>query len=532
MNYRSTQIPYFQTGFFSKFIIDYLNNSDTLKNLFNYFPNKQGIELQINERLKYKTDRTLLTIGLKKQYENTELSEATKNNIELINKASTFTVTTAHQPNIFTGPLYFIYKILHTIKLAAYCKEAYPHYDFVPVYYMGSEDADLDELGQFYLNNEKLTWVTKQTGAVGRMIVDSNFLQLIDRIESELGVYEHSTEIITILRTYYRLDENIQTATLRLVNELFGQYGLVIVVPDNPLFKSIAIDLFKDELLSQNSSKIVEKTAQLIQEQGYKAQAYSREINLFYLHENSRRRIIRNNNEWLIHQTNQRFSTEQILTEVNTHPERFSPNVILRGLFQEMLLPNIAFIGGGGELAYWLQLKGIFDFYKTPYPALVLRNSFLFIDKKNTLKIEKLGIGLSEIFLPIKDLQNKWVNAQTQHHLNVGEEINTITNAYNGLSTRASAIDSTLKKHVNSLKIKATKRIEELGKKMLRAEKRNHSEAMKQIETVKGSLFPLNNLQERVDNFIPYYAKYGKEFIEILYRHSFAIEQQFVILQE
>ena len=216
------------------------------------------------------------------QYENIAAPEAVKQNIQLLHAASTFTITTAHQPNIFTGPLYFIYKILHTIKLAENCRQKFPQYNFVPVYYMGSEDADLDELGHIYLNREKLTWQTPQTGAVGRMKVDENLLQMIRRIESEIAVLPHGAEIMAAVKKYYMKGELIQNATLGFVNHLFGRYGLVVVIPDSAKLKSAGIDLFKDELLHQRSYGIVEGTIQQLADAGYKVQAHGRDINLFF----------------------------------------------------------------------------------------------------------------------------------------------------------------------------------------------------------------------------------------------------------
>jgi uncharacterized protein YllA (UPF0747 family) len=179
----STRIPYRQTGSFSKTVVDYIDQHASLKEFFNYPPTIQGIKKAIEDRKKFNYDRNVLVQELRKQYSAVALSEKTKNNIEALASKNTFTFTTAHQNNIFTGPLYFIYKILHTIKLAEYCKTNLPDTTFVPVFYIGSEDADLDELNHVYVGGEKLTWNTKQTGAVGRMKVDKELIKLIGLME-------------------------------------------------------------------------------------------------------------------------------------------------------------------------------------------------------------------------------------------------------------------------------------------------------------------------------------------------------------
>ncbi len=209
-------------------------------------------------------------------------SAAVQKNIEALLSPGTFTVTTAHQNNIFTGPLYFIYKILHAIKLADQLNKSLPPYKFVPVYYMGSEDADLAELNHINLNGEKLVWSTKQTGAVGRMKVDKDFLKLIDAIEGQLAVLPHGEEVIILVKDCYRLGEDIQTATFKIVNALFADYGLIVLFPDNAALKQQMLKVFEDDLLNQTASAIVEKTSARLGEL-YKVQAHPRDINLFYL---------------------------------------------------------------------------------------------------------------------------------------------------------------------------------------------------------------------------------------------------------
>lgn len=532
MDFSQTKIPYGQTGFFSKIVTDYLQQGKHIRPFFNHEFNEQGLQDAIEARKKFKTNRTVLAAALKEQYKELDVEEPVAKNLQLLTEATTFTITTAHQPNIFTGPLYFLYKILHAVKLSEYCKEQFPQYDFVPVYYMGSEDADIDELGHIYLNGQKISWHTHQTGAVGRMRVDKALLKIIDRIAAETGVLQYGHEIILLLKKYYAEGTAIQEATLGLVNELFGKYGLITLIADTPLLKALAVNVFKDELLNQHSFKIVEDTGKRLQDAGYNAQAHTREINLFYLVANSRLRIVKDGENWRVNETAISFSKEALLQELQAHPERFSPNVILRGLYQEMILPDIAFIGGGGELAYWLQLKDLFEYYKVPYPMLLLRNSFLIIEERANEKINKLGFNSSAMFQTTKKLQDKWVKNKTANNLSIANALSSIEEVYTRLSCQAETIDTTLLQHIDALKNTALKRIQVLEKKMLRAEKRNYGDAMRQIEKLKEQLFPFGNLQERIDNFIPYYAKLGSGLIYTLYKNSLALEQEFVVLQE
>ncbi len=523
-------IPYNQTNSFTKIVLDYLQSSEQLKPFYSSAPTVEGIRAAIEQKKNHKIDRTLLKEQLKNQYENVSAAEAVKKNIDLLERENTFTVCTAHQPNLFTGPLYFMYKILHTVKLSASLKETFPENNFVPVYYMGSEDADFSELNHTYVQGKKIEWNKQQTGAVGRMIVDDSLLRLIDDLNSQLYAEPHIAEVTGLLKRCYNKGKNIQHATFELVNELYGGYGLIVLIPDNSVLKSRMSAVFSNDIFEQTSSSIVAKTSEAL-EKHYKVQANPREINLFYLKENTRERIIRKDDGFVIHNTDISFSKEEMQKELEEHPERFSPNVILRGLFQESILPNIAFIGGGGELAYWLQLKDLFAHYSVPFPVLVLRNSFLIIEKQWQDVIEKSGLDVKEIFHSEIDLLNLVIERQGRKPRLNGELIQ-VEEVYKQLDELASGIDRSLSKHIAALKTKTLKQLHNLEKKMMRAERKKHLTVQNQIAKFKQSLFPSNGLQERVENFSSFYAKRGKKFVDEILDNSLSLEQEFVILKE
>ncbi len=532
MNCTSARLPYRQTNCFTKIILDYLDRAEDLKPFYGNAPSLQGIQKAIIERQKFSTNREVLVEQLKKQYSGSKLNDAVQKNIESLLSESTFTITTAHQPNIFTGPLYFIYKILHAIKLSEHCKASLPQYNFVPVFYMGSEDADLDELGHFYLNGEKIAWNTKQTGAVGRMKIDKELLRLISQLEGQLSVLDYGDEIVSIIKDCYKEGALIQEATFKLINSLFGQFGLIVLIPDSAVLKKQAVKIFENDLLNETPSVIVEQTANRLLAADYKIQANPREINLFYLEDGRRERIVRKNTEYGIQNTDLRFSQEELLKELHDHPERFSPNVILRGIYQEIVLPNLVYIGGGGEIAYWLQLKDLFEFYKVPYPILLLRNSFLIVEKKWQEKINRLGFTIDDFFLPEREVMNRLVSRETKNEIKLNGNFTEADKLYESLKKQAVAVDATLGKHVEALRTQSIYRLQELEKKMLRAEKRKFADQHRQIHTIKENLFPEEGLQERIDNFTYYYAKWGKDFIHQLYVHSLGLEEEFVILSE
>ncbi len=508
---------------------DYLVQADTVRPFFVHTPDIKGIKEAIIARQSFQTPRTVLVEILKEQYAQTATTSLVQQQIESLLAENTFTVVTAHQPNIFTGPLYFIYKILHAIQLADALKTAMPDFHFVPVYYMGSEDADLDELGHINIDGHPLSWKTNQTGAVGRMKVDKKLLELLAAIEGQIGVLPHGKELTDIFKKAYVEGRSIQDATLYLVNELFGRFGLVVLIPDQAKLKKCFAPVIQKELLEGFSHTIVSNTISKL-EKNYKVQAGGREINLFYLIDNQRERIEKEGELFVVPALGLQFTEDQILEELAAHPERFSPNVILRGAFQETILPNIAFIGGGGELAYWLELKDVFAAIDVPYPVLLLRNSFLLLTEEQEKRMEQLDLNTTNMFQKADQLFTAMVKSRTAKQVTLGQELEVLKEWYRKVEQLAATIDETLSPHVQSLQTKALKRVEELEKKMLRAEKRKFETEEQQLKKLKAQLFPNDSLQERIDNISGWYARYGNSWIDILKQSSLSLESQFTVL--
>ena len=530
-SFPSTYLPYRQTGYFSKIITDYLSQNDFLKEFYRHTPDLQGIRNAIAERKQFNTNRKVLAEQLQDQYAMVDTGEKVKANLAALLQENTFTVCTAHQPNIFTGHLYFIYKIIHTIRMADILNKEMPENKFVPVFYVGSEDADLEELGEVSINGEKYKWQTKQTGAVGRMLVDEELLKILKKIRGQITVDPFGKEVIELVQECYTKGKTIQEACFCLVNRLFGEYGLLVLLPDNAHLKKQMLPIFEDDIFSNTASGIVISSSERLGEQ-YKVQAHPREINLFYLSDGIRNRIIEQKGMYKVNDTSIRFTKEELQKELTEHPERFSPNVILRALYQETILPNLAFVGGGGELAYWLELKDMFDHYKVPYPVLILRNSFLLITEKTGSLVQKLSLSAADLFTSENDLVKNIIASNTSHKINLEKEKKEIQELYQQLKVAVKEVDGTLEKHVEALQAKQIKTLEKLEVKLLRAEKVRFQSQQQQLKKVRGNLFPNNSLQERVDNFMPYYAKWGKDFLQMVYDKSLTFEQQFCIVNE
>jgi len=509
-----------ETRSFSSFFLDYIQQKKTLQKFYHRFPSIDQFKDQINEKSKAFTDenRNILADVLQAQYQDLKPNDLVSQNINLLRDKKTFTVTTGHQLNIFTGPLYFIFKIVTVINTCKKLKEAYPDYNFVPVYWMASEDHDYDEIKYFKLYGKKYTWETDQQGAVGRFSTDG-LTKLIEQVPGDTKVFKNA----------YSKYKTLSDAVRCYVNELFEKEGLVVIDADHSSLKSLFKTVIKDDLVNHTAKSIVDKTDQELNELGYKTQVHCRDINFFYLDNNLRSRIEKHDDAYQVVDTPIKFTSEQIYTLIENEPEKFSPNVILRPLYQEIILPNIAYVGGPAEVIYWLQLKEVFNHYQTPFPILMPRNFGMVMDHTMARKFEKTKLELKDLFEEKNYLFNHWVIKNTQNNLTVGVERNTIQDIFQKLKERSGIIDPTLAPYVGAEGKRAMNSIERIEQKLLRAEKRLHSDKLRQIEDLKNSLFPGGSLQERTDNFLNFYQQ-DAAFIEKLLTSFDPLDFKFNIL--
>lgn len=538
MKYSATSIPYSNTGVFSALVNDYITGEGTARDFVPFTPNLEGIKKAIQQRKFSIQQRQVLVSVLENQYQilakckdekNKEAFEKVAANIALLKNEKCFAVTTAHQPNLFTGPLYFFYKIIHVIKLATDLKSQFPENDFVPVYYMGSEDADIAEVGSYSIDGAKHQWNTKQTGAIGRMLVDDQLLHLIQNLEGYWSVKQEGKEAFEIIKAAYKKGSTINEATLQMVHLFFGRYGLLVVQPDDKRLKSLFVEVMQKELTSQFSHAAIQPTLKNLSEK-YHVQSEGRPINLFYLKDANRNRIEKLGNSFSVVDTTIQFSQEEIVKELQTYPDRFSPNVILRGAYQECIIPSVVFVGGGGELAYWMELKNVFDQAGCNYPVLLLRNSFLFINEKQATQWASLEFNIADLFNTVQNLELAFVKKQSIENLALTTHIGNLNDLYKLIQEDVVKIDPSLGDHALNLLVQAQKKLAILEKKMIRAEKRKQHVSLNRIHAIKSELFPDNNLQERVEHFSKWVANFGWSWVEAILNHSNSIEAGFKVI--
>lgn len=527
-------IPFRETHYFSDFICDYLDQNPSLKSFYNRFPNLDNFEAQIKEkhshnRAQLDACREVLPKVLKAQYECVNMSELTAEHIESLSLENTFTITTGHQLNLFTGPLYFLYKIISTINLTKELKAKYPNYKFVPIYWMASEDHDFEEINYFNFKGKKIQWNSNQTGAVGHF--NTQGLEAVfEVISSEFGPGKNAEQLKTWFKDAYVKHDNLTDATRFLANELFGEHGLVILDADHQDLKRLFIPNMTAELLQQTAFKTVTETNKTLEDLGLTIQVNPREINLFYIKDGLRERIVEADGMYSVLDSDLSWNKTELLQHLEDHPEYFSPNVIMRPLYQEVILPNLCYIGGGGEMIYWLQLKSNFEAQNVTFPMLLLRNSAVVKSKKQAEKLESLEISNHDLFLNRNAFINKRVRKISNIDIDFSGQKQHLKAQFQNLYTLAEQTDKSFLGAVKAQEVKQLKGLEALEKRLLKAQKRKLADQISRSTDLQEQLFPGQSLQERNTNFSELYLEYGANLIPELMKNLHPLNGKFSII--
>lgn len=525
-------LPFSQVPQLSKSDVAYATGDTRLTPFYSYAPDLASFEQILLEKERVEFPRADLVKTLTEQYQSLPKHEKVSRNIEALGKDNTFTIVTAHQPSLFLGPLYFVYKTLTAINLAEVVEaRTGGNRRIVPVFVLGSEDHDIEEVNKVNLFGKKIVWQPGEPGPVGSMGTAS-LAPALDELRSILGESDAARILFERVEKCYRGAQTFAAATQALLNEFFGHLGLVVLNMNDATLKRHFIPIMRDELTAQSAYRIVNETIGQLTELGFKAQAAPREINLFYMMPGLRERIVLENGVYKVLNTELVFSAQEIMAELEAHPERFSPNVVLRPLFQETILPNLAYVGGGGELAYWLERKSLFRHFGVQFPMLVRRHSVLWLDRDAGKKLAKFGFTPAEFFGDTDQLIRNYVEKNAAGEVSLELEINALKKVFEQVAVKAMTIDPSLEKSVLAESVKAVAGLEQWQGRLVRSEKQKHETTLNQLRALKEKLYPANGLQERYDNFLPYVLKYGDGFIGALKEKFVPFDAGFVVLQE
>ncbi|ABG57973.1 bacillithiol biosynthesis cysteine-adding enzyme BshC [Cytophaga hutchinsonii] len=491
---------------FSKLFIDYLAQQEHIQPLYTFYPDMAGLETAIEKRSKQPINRTVLVERLKAQYKDLPVSEKVQQNIERLASEHTFTITTGHQLCLGTGPLYLILKTLSCVKLCEALKTKHADNEFVPVFWMASEDHDAAEINHFYVFGKKYTWETTQTGAVGRFTT-TGISEVLETIK----------DIPAWLKDAYQSSVTLAEATRKVMHQLFAEYGVVVIDGDDAALKKEFTAVIEKELFEQPAVAVMNQTNRSIERHGYSIQVNPRDINLFYVKDSLRERIEKQGERFVVLHTDVSFSAGEIKKEVADHPERFSPNVVLRPLYESTILPDIAYVGGPGEIAYWLQLKEVFAVYNTFLPAIFPRMFSGVITKQQCVKLEKAHVTVAELFLSEFDLKQVVVSRSIQEEISIEAEAGKITAAFDTIASIAATVDGSLQSWAQAEKAKALKQLEDIEKKLRKAEERKHDDVIKSVLGIRDKILPNGKLQERQESVFTFLVN-DAQLIEKLYQ--------------
>ena len=493
--------PFHESELVNKLVKDYLNEDAFFSRLIAHSP-IAGIT---SDWLKARKDfpheqRVLLKEALVSQYERIGLySNDIAERIALLEQPNTFTVCTGQQLGVLLGPLYTTLKILSTFSLSAELKKRHPDKNFIPVFWMASEDHDIDEIKSVRIGENTYTWNTKQSGPSGRLRTEG-IAELIDSI-SEL---KYRPDLKQMLHDAYE-KKNLADATQHLCHALFNSLGVLVINPDEPALKKAFASIVFRDITEQNSFR-ESRTAIAHLEQRYKIQLNGRPINFFYQTNTSRERIEILGESYSTESGQKRWSKGELAEELNTNPAAFSPNAMMRPLYQEFILPNLAYFGGAAEVSYWLELKPAFDFYNIPFPAVLLRNSAFALDTVNLHRCSNAGFGTFELIRPLPELEKELILRENPHDIQLKEEQDLLERLRNALVSKAESVGSGLPEASASFIKRMEHNLARLQKKFLREAKRNESDGLKQLRLARAEVFPGGSFQERKLSLFAYLA--------------------------
>jgi len=484
---------------------------DSLRPFYNYEVNLDTFAEVIHERSKFQTNRSLLQQVVQAQYAGKTISAELKENIAELTSDKTFTVITAHQPSILTGPLYYIFKICSVISLCRQLSQHHDDYRFVPTFIMGGEDHDFEEIASLHYFNRTFTWKTEQIGSVGRMTL-GGLQALLDEVGATFGAMPHASELRQLIEDSYAGSKTYGEFMLALTHGIFSHTELMIINMDDPKLKLELLPYIIKDIKEETSHQSVNVDQVDLEKAGFKSQAHARDVNIFF-HDGDRHRVIKNGNDsYTIN--SKTYNQAELISYLQKNPGSISPNVVLRPIYQELILPNLAYVGGGGELAYWMERRTLFEELSIPYPMLIRRDSALIVDFKSLSQAQRLSLSIKDLFDRNDLIAIKYAKDQSESELTLSSEREKAAVLFRGLHERATQIDSTLSGAVKAEEAKFLKVLSNMENKLVKAEKRKNEVAINRINKLKDKLFPNNDsLQERYENFIPYYLKHGVSFI-------------------
>ncbi len=465
---------------------------------------------------------------LKEQNQKFGCGVQTLEKIDLLLERRACAVVTGQQTGLFGGPLFTIYKALTAIKLAERLSRTCEGC-FVPIFWLASDDHDFREVNHIHINNKsnqpfKITYDGQNNDAkipISEIKLNEEIATLLQQLEDETNPSEFKAEILNQLSAAYEPETIFSQAFGTWLTTLFKTFGLILIDASDVRIKKLGARVFKKEI-SENSPSTQSAIAASgkLSEKDYHSQVQLKQgfLNLFYAEE-ERNSIEIEDSNFSVKRAEQSFTKDELLHQVETRPEFFSPNVLLRPLYQDALLPTIAYVAGPAELAYYAQMKGIYEAFKIPMPIIYPRKSLTLLESKIEKVLNNYDLKVGDFWGNVEALINEIAKAQLPESLEKRIENASLCVNKNlqALEDTVTEFEPTLKNTVENVKGKILGQMDGLAKKILQAYKKRNEVIGQQIHKAQNSLYPNNNVQERELNILPYLFKYGFGFIDQLY---------------
>ncbi|MCC5925474.1 MAG: bacillithiol biosynthesis cysteine-adding enzyme BshC [Bacteroidetes bacterium] len=505
---------------FGKLFRDYVKGATSIQSFFDYGPFQPADIKSKAASTHFTASRTNLYEAIK-EYNNTSLRKVDENLKTLRDDNKSLTVVTGQQLTTFGGPLFTLYKAATAIALSRKYTELLNR-RIIPVFWLADEDHDFHEIAKLGFPDKGIEWNTFQlpetdfTGwPVGKIPLENSINSLLDALKKELPETDFSSDIIHLLTDGYQPGKTHAQAFGAIIQNLFADYGLILAGSSSNGVKQ----LLKDQItnLIDRTGEVhaaLERQSALL-ETSYHRQAAVSTSNWFILDEKGYRRKLQfHKNEWS--SGNMTFTKEELLEVAKKSPHRLSPNVFLRPILQDTLLPNIAYVAGPGEIAYYAQMKELYKVCKKSMPVIVPRLSATLIEPNINKFLAGLPFAIGDYAERVEDLQQRYVEKEQTFDIQAfaNKWITEIEKLADERTSDVDGFDTTLVGTLVRVRQEQVNAVHTLRQKMIKSEKNRLDVQLKRISKVQLALFPNMNLQEREMAFIYPLCKYGRSFID------------------
>jgi bacillithiol biosynthesis cysteine-adding enzyme BshC len=520
-----SSLPHSGEGF-SDLFCDYIDYYQKLQHFFPLDFRKRNLYAQLAEDVcKRFTKRTELVSLLQQQNHSLGSNPKTFEHIQLLGESNTVAIVTGQQVGMLGGPLYTIYKTITAIKLAEELKTTLPDLHFVPVFWLEGEDHDFQEMNNIGLldteNQPKRieylhggTASEKNIGAIGEVVFDEHLKPFFEQIHTTLLPTEFRQPLLDTLQSSYKPQVNFNYAFASWMNSLFPDAGLVFISSNSKEAKELLKHLFVKELneFPAMTQRIIEQSAKL--EDEYHAQIKPRALNLFCFHKGGRYLIEPREHDFSLKGIRQYFSKEEMLKLAEETPEFFSPNVALRPICQDTLLPTLAYVAGPSEVAYFAQLKSVYAYFNIPMPVIYPRASATLLEQRQISIINKYGLKIETFLKDADKVASDVIGALSEVKVDdlFGDASRRMFDIANELKFGLEMIDPTLIGPLENTQAKLEEILVLLKNKAIEAQRKKHEVALRQISRVSNNVFPDGTFQERYLNLVYFLNKYGLHF--------------------